>query len=136
MNPAFVGSANSRIFGINAVDQTWVRRHLSRASHPKYETTSQYAPERSSAMLKGFLVSRQSGSNRRPADYKSAALPAELCRRLRDKAQRLPAIPRHLNRIFGCAQSTPSPTMRLDRIADRKLRRQPPLRAVFSVALV
>jgi hypothetical protein len=33
-------------------------------------------------MLKGSLVSRQSGSNRRPADYKSAALPTELCRRL------------------------------------------------------
>ncbi len=30
-------------------------------------------------------VSRQSDSNRRPADYKSAALPAELCRRLRGK---------------------------------------------------
>ena len=30
-------------------------------------------------------MSRQSDSNRRPADYKSAALPAELCRRLRGK---------------------------------------------------
>ena len=28
-----------------------------------------------------FIWSRQSDSNRRPADYKSAALPAELCRR-------------------------------------------------------
>src|SRR5438876_10504837 len=27
-----------------------------------------------------LLLSRQSDSNRRPADYKSAALPAELCR--------------------------------------------------------
>src|SRR6266700_3857189 len=30
-------------------------------------------------------MSRQSDSNRRPADYKSAALPAELCRHLRGK---------------------------------------------------
>src|SRR4030095_1464790 len=29
--------------------------------------------------------SRQSDSNRRPADYKSAALPTELCRHLRGK---------------------------------------------------
>jgi hypothetical protein len=32
-----------------------------------------------------YQGSRQSDSNRRPADYKSAALPAELCRRLRGK---------------------------------------------------
>src|SRR5213078_5028942 len=32
-----------------------------------------------------LLWSRQSDSNRRPADYKSAALPAELCRHLRGK---------------------------------------------------
>jgi ABC-type nitrate/sulfonate/bicarbonate transport system ATPase subunit len=31
-------------------------------------------------------MSRQSDSNRRPADYKSAALPAELCRRSHTKA--------------------------------------------------
>jgi hypothetical protein len=30
-------------------------------------------------------MSRQSDSNRRPADYKSAALPTELCRPLRGK---------------------------------------------------
>jgi hypothetical protein len=36
--------------------------------------------------LTGILLwSRQSDSNRRPADYKSAALPAELCRLLRGK---------------------------------------------------
>ncbi len=32
-----------------------------------------------------YYVSRQSDSNRRPADYISAALPTELCRRLRGK---------------------------------------------------
>jgi hypothetical protein len=31
-------------------------------------------------------MSRQSDSNRRPADYKSAALPTELCRHLRGKS--------------------------------------------------
>src|SRR5205823_12945651 len=30
-------------------------------------------------------MSRQADSNQRPADYKSAALPTELCRRLRGK---------------------------------------------------
>jgi hypothetical protein len=33
----------------------------------------------------GLKWSRQSDSNRRPADYKSAALPTELCRHLRGK---------------------------------------------------
>ena len=35
---------------------------------------------RNGLLLNALYQSRQTGSNRRPADYKSAALPAELCR--------------------------------------------------------
>src|ERR671935_483171 len=43
------------------------------------------ARRRNVSVNRNLRVSRQSDSNRRPADYKSAALPAELCRRTKVK---------------------------------------------------
>src|SRR5438093_12534670 len=45
----------------------------------------------------GNGVSRQSDSNRRPADYKSAALPAELCRRRKGYKVKTEAAESHRN---------------------------------------
>src|SRR5436190_10313790 len=52
-------------------------------------------------------MSRQSDSNQRPADYKSAALPTELCRRLRGKILSDAAPANLFIRLFYTATLTP-----------------------------